>query len=528
MAESMIVGPDGKPIRKQELTKEIARASLTGVRNVWSFGSVASGLDPERLASILRSAAEGDHNAYITLAEEMEERDPHYSSVLGTRKRAVSGLDPMVESATDEQADIKIADAVREMTLRPQFGEMVDDLLDAIGKGFAVDEIMWDRSGREWWPERYEWRDQRFFRFDRVTGRQLRLLSDENTFEGEPLEQFKFIAHVPRLKAGLPIRNGVARLVATAYMCKAFAITDWMAFAEIFGMPLRVGRYGPNATKDDIQTLINAVANIGSDAAAVLPDGMKIEFEKNGTSSGGEKLFEGLATYLDKQVSKAVLGQTMTSDDGSSKSQAEVHDEVRGDIKLADIKQLQNTINAQLVKPFVDLNFGVQKRYPRVLFPVHEAEDIKALSEAINLLVPIGLEVEESFMRDKLGIPDPAKGAKLLRPATQVPAPTEPAANHQHCSHCDLHKAKNREQDDYDFFDELADDALSDWEEQVEKAVVSPLEQLLAESKSYEDFVAGLPAVLAEMETGDVVQRLAAATFKARGLGDATDDVSGE
>jgi len=50
------------------------------------------------------------------------------------------------------------------------------------------------------------------------------------------------------LKSGLPIRGGVARLVAVSIMCKVFGLKDWMRFAELFGMPLRISRYGPGAT----------------------------------------------------------------------------------------------------------------------------------------------------------------------------------------------------------------------------------------------------------------------------------------
>ena len=82
---------------------------------------------------------------------------------------------------------------------------------------------------------RYEWRDPRFFVFDRDDGRTLRLLDKADSLRGVPLQPCKWIAHVPRLKSGLPARGGLARLVALAYMVKAYALTDWMAFAEVFG-----------------------------------------------------------------------------------------------------------------------------------------------------------------------------------------------------------------------------------------------------------------------------------------------------
>ena len=439
MAESeekiRLYGPDGRPVRKRGLTREVGRPTLTGVRQLWRGESIASGLTPQRLAALLRAAAEGSQRDYLTLAEEMEECDPHYAAVLGVRKRAVSGLEPAVEAASDDAADVELADAVRELVRAPAFGELLDDCLDALGKGFSAVEIIWDRSGaaegksvsqaqrpkktaqrakKIWWPARYEWRDPRFFVFDPADGRTLRLLDEADSFRGIALAPCKWIVHVPRLKSGLPARGGLARLVALAYMVKAYALTDWTAFAEVFGMPLRLGRYGERATEDDIRTLINAVANLGTDAAAAIPDSMRIEFIEAGNRTGGADLFERLAVYLDKQVSKAVLGQTMTADDGSSRAQAEVHDAVRGDILRSDARQLADTLNRDLVRPFIDLNHGPREQYPRLLLPVNEPEDIQTLAEALEKLVPLGLRVEASVIRDKLGLPDPEDGAELL------------------------------------------------------------------------------------------------------------------
>ena len=78
-----ILDQHGNPIKKQELVKEVAAPSIAGVRNVW-HGAVGGGLTPSRLASMLRSAQEGDVLEYLTLAEEMEEKEFHYRSVLST------------------------------------------------------------------------------------------------------------------------------------------------------------------------------------------------------------------------------------------------------------------------------------------------------------------------------------------------------------------------------------------------------------------------------------------------------------
>lgn len=516
--KSKILGADGTPIELAVLSREIATASITGVRTVWHHGSVASNLSPDRLALILRNAEEGEHKDYLTLAEEMEERDPHYASVLGTRKRAVSGLECTVEAASDDAVDQKLADAVRELIRKPNFGDMLDDCLDAIGKGYSAVEMMWDRSASPWMPVEYIWRDPRFFMLDRVQGRELRLIDEADLFNGVPLPTYKFIVHRPRLKSGLIIRGGVARLAAVSYMCKAFTLTDWMAFAEVFGMPLRVGKYGANATEKDIQTLISAVTNIGTDAGAVIPDSMKIEFEDKGTNSGGDSLYEKLASWLDKQVSKGVLGQTMTADDGSSQSQAQVHNDVRIDILRADARQLSNTLNQYLVKAFIDLNFGPQEEYPRIQLIVRDAEDINALTNALEKLVPLGLKVEQSVVRDKFGLPDPDEGADLLTKAAG-PLPVGAAANRQKsCAHCGV--AHNQQHAVSDAFDQLEGDSSSDWQPQL-APIIDPVLALAQRCGSYEEFLEKLPTLLDEIDSDELVKRLAAATFKARALGNA-------
>ena len=418
MAESKIVDQYGRPIQYDKLTEELAAARTTGIRQIW-HQSVANGLTPQRLAGILRAAQEGSANDYLTLAEEMEERDLHYASVLGTRKMAVAGLSVRVEAASDDPEDVRRADQLKELVDSPEFGELQADLTDAMGKGYAVSEIMWDRSGKTWNPERFEPRDQRFFQFDRETGRELRLLDEADPINGVALAPYKFIVHLPRIRSGLPIRGGLARLAAVGYMCKAWTWKDWMGFADIFGMPMRVGRYGAGASKEDISTLMSAVANLGSDAAAVIPDSMRIDFTQAANVAGAGDFFKGLAEWWDKQVSKAVVGQTMSTDDGSSQAQATIHNEVRIDLLQADAKAESNTLNRYFVRPWCDLNFAPGRPYPRLIIDVPQPEDTKLLITALEKLVPLGLKVEQSVIRDKLNIPSPAEGAELLG----IPAP---------------------------------------------------------------------------------------------------------
>ncbi|MEN5278709.1 DUF935 domain-containing protein [Brucella sp. TWI432] len=539
---SRIIDQWGKPISTSMLKQEIAGPTTGSVRNIWSE-TILSGLDPISMAEILRQAANGYPDRFFVLAEEMEERDLHYRSVLGTRKLAITSIEPIVVAASKSRRDEFIAEAVRKVIKLPEFiDDYIDNLQDGLGKGYSVVETIWDQQSKEWWPERFEWRDPRFFVIDRLDGRTLRLKNPEN-INGTDLPAYKFSIHRPKLKSGLPIRNGLARLASWAFMFKSYALKDWMAFLEVYGMPLRVGRFGKGASHDDRRVLLQAVRDISTDAAAIIPKEMEIEFiEVNGSSGNG--LFSGKAEYLDKQISKGVLGQTMSSDDGSSMAQAKVHENVRHDIGKADARQISVTINRDLVRPFVDLNYGPQEYYPTVVMPFAENEDIKALAEVISKLVPLGLEVSMPKVRQRIGFDEPEDREKIMHavknpvkqeqaPPAVLPSPdpdiddeeeetAKAQALSRACPHCGgYHALASDERDELDI---IADTGLENWEAQLEP-LLKPIKALFARAKSYAEIEAGLEDLAAKMDGGPMADRLAKVTMIARGLGDSGAEI---
>lgn len=401
-----------------------AKPGLTGVRNTQS-GHPASDITPERLGAILRAAEEGDTNAYLELAEDMEERDLHYLAVLGTRRRSVSQLDISVKAAsTDDPAHKAHADMIGKWLDRDLLQAELFDMLDAIGKGFSVTQVLWDTTGGVWLPRELKWTDPRWFELDQVDMRTLRLRND--TGGADDLASHKWIIHTHQAKSGLPIKGGLARPVAWAWMFKNFTVKDWVVFLEVYGQPLRIGRYGPEASEEDRDVLFDAVMNIASDCGAIIPKSMEMEFIKADGQEANAAMFQAAADWWDRQVSKAVLGQTTTTDAVSGgHAVAQEHRQVQEDIERADAKQLATTLNDTLVRWIIDLNFGPQTAYPRIRIGRQEVKDAKLVVDAVKVLVPMGLEVDMGEVRDIIGLRAPSKGAVLLKaPAQdQPPAP---------------------------------------------------------------------------------------------------------
>ncbi|TCU35440.1 DUF935 domain-containing protein [Rhizobium azibense] len=538
---SSILGPDGRAIIIQTLSEEVATPTVAGVRRIHEE-RVASGLTPERLGVILREAAEGNARNYLTLAEEMEERYLHYASQLQTRRLALEGIDVTIEA---NGAAAKIVDAVTELVMDDGFDDALGNLTDGISKGYAVVEMMWEYERKALRPVTYIERDPRFFQLDRLALRELRLAVD-GSIDGVELPQAKFLRHMPRTKMGLPLRRGMARPAAWAYLIQQFTLQDWAAFSEVYGMPLRVGKYNANASSADKRTLLKAVASIANDAAAIIPQGMDIEFHEV-SGNNGAAVFGGLLEYIDKQISKLVVGQTMTSDDGSSLGQAKIHNEVRLDILRADGKQLARTANRDLMRPFVDLNFGPQEHYPAVQLLVPDPEDVVALTDAVAKMMPFGLRVKQAEIREKIGLSDPGDNDELLV-ATNQAAPAEtkkpdpksaPAEDvrksktaalsaivldHKRACRCGactaLLAAEAGEADALDQVDALFASAGNDWE-MMARPIVQPIVDILASADSFEEALKLIET--AGPDASKMAEKLARLTAIARGIGDIAD-----
>ncbi len=526
-----LLGPDGQPIDASLLSQEVATPTTIGVRAV-HHERVASGLTPERLAYVLHQAEIGSARDYLTLAEEMEERYLHYASQVQTRRLAIEGVAPSVKAPKGVPA--KIVDFVHELVADPNFQDATGLITDGIAKGYAVIEPIWEYERGALRPVKYIWRDQRFFQFDLLTQTELRLAVD-GSMDGEPLKKPTFIVHAPRSKAGIPIRRGFARAAAWAFLLQSFALKDWSAFAEIYGIPLRLGRYHPGASEADKKALLQAVRSIAADAAAIIPQGMALEFVET-KGQRGEAVFGQLLDYLDKQVSKLVVGQTMTSDNGASMAQAKVHNEVRLDIQRADGRQLANTVNRDHITWAVAMNFGPQDVYPTVEYPVAEPEDTKALADGVAKLVPLGLRVSQSEILSKFGLSEPGETDKVLTPprqssdqadaANDEPEPKAARLSAGVCSCPDCGGARTAtlaaapaERDD---LDQLVDEAMAGWEELVDP-MLAPLRDAVARASSFAELEAMLPQLAAKVDGSRLAEALARLTATARGLGDAAD-----
>ena len=440
-------------------------------RHPWTDFSIMNSLTPERLALILADVRRGECPAeYLELAQDIELKDLHYRSVLSTRKDAVTGLELKVIPASEDKKDVALAEAVErdivkntKATLRP----LIRNMLDALAKGFSVNEIFWDTGKTPWKPGAYQFRDPRWFQYDRETGSTLMLRAPYGN-ELEPLKPCHFVIHEPHLISGAQITSGLALPALYYWMLKTYDVTSWAAFIDRYGYPIRLGKYGKKASEEDIKTLKKAVASIGQDFGAVIPESALIEIIESKHAGETSNVYRHMADWIDKQISKLVLGQTMTTDEGSSKSQSETHEKVRDDIADSDIQQLVDTLNAALTVPYINLNFGEQEAYPKIDLFKPDEKNIEQIIMALEKLGPQGLTAKADEVRSLFGLSNPEEGDEVIGGRPAVYAPDVP----EHETGGDLNQAVSLNATGADAPDEI--DALIAGNESGYMPVMSP------------------------------------------------------
>lgn len=491
-------------IKKSELAGEIARPQLYGLRNVWQWRPLAS-LSPAGVADVLRRASVGDGHDFLLAADDVREKDLHYRAVLQTRTLAVSGLpvdiQPYDDSAPAQRAFETVTEALREVDL----SALIAHLMDAIPKGYAVAEILWDTSGAVWKPASIAPREAHWFLFDREDGQTLRVV--DGSADGAPIAPMRMIVHRPPLAAGIPLLGGVARSALWAWVFKSYALRDWARFCELFGQPIRVGRYHAHASPDDVAVLKRAAFDLGSDAAAVIPQEMALELIESGSKSASGELYLSLIHYLDKQVSKAVLGQTMSTDDGASLSQARVHNEVRRELVEADARAMAATLTRDLIAPIVRVNCGDDVPLPILRLVTEDAEDLGALAGHVSALVAAGMPIPQWWVREKFGIPAPEQGDEILQPPQAMPPTLPGAAMSARPARCDCaaHAQTELQTEDLQAV-QLADETTQAWQ-----TIFARIRALVEQADSLETLQAALLMEYGALPTDELAEIMATA-----------------
>ena len=387
--------------------------------------SALSGLKPATVAAMLREADAGDLCAQARLFADMQDRDAMIAAAMQQRALAIARLPRKIEPPKDAStAEKRAAEAIAGWFdgMSDAIEDAIVALMDAVGHGFSAIEIAWDRGDGLWLPQLHA-RPHDWFAISEDR-RSIELATDAGS---EPLRPYTWILHQPRMpRAGYVARGGIYRAIVWPFVYKAYAIGDFAEFLETFGLPFVIGKYGREATEEDKSRLLQAVASLAHDARAIMPLEMQLDIQRV-ASSGSDSPHLAMVRWADEAIARAILGQTLSTQaksTGLGSGVADMHERVREDIRDADARQVAATLTRDLIAPFAALNFGVPPdRCPRLVFDTSEPDDIATYAQAIPALAAAGVRIPERWVRQRLGIPDPADDEPVLGGAAPPPAP---------------------------------------------------------------------------------------------------------
>lgn len=541
----------------------------------------ARGITPAKLARLMVAAEQGDLVGQCELADDIEERDGHIHAELAKRRGAITGLDWEIEPPEGASNDeVKLAQQLEDwlqalvVTAPGETGGFelaLSSMTDAILKGFSAQEMVWDYvsdgSGRKVQLPSLTWHPQRWFTAS-ADRRRFMLRSHQLTdptpelpaVAGEELQPLAWLLHVHPARTGYVTRNSLARVLFWPYLFKNFAVRDLAEFLEIYGLPIRMGKYPTGASDTEKLALLQAVTQIGHNAAGIMPNGMTIDLAN--ASAGTEVPFAAMWDRLDAVESKVILGQTLTASEGQHGTQAlgNVHNDVRMDIREDDARRVARAVTEQLLRPIVLLNVpgADPRRLPRLEFDTGEAEDLAAYADALPKLVGVGFKIPRSWAQDKLRIPEPEADEELLAAAAPPAAPNVGAAPGQQtdpnappgakAAAADIGQKPGALADPQgnaaaavppkqqqaalaaqlassgDLIDDLVAEQAAEWQPLLGPLIeplLAEIEKAVAAGESLEAFAARLPDLIPRMDAQPVTAAIARAAFSARLAGEA-------
>lgn len=297
-------------------------------------------------------------------------------------------------------------------------GNIISQILEAPLYGYTIGEVIWAVRNGLYVPDRVLFKPQEWFRF--TPEGEPRFMSTKSA-EGVPLtDRYKFLVvqHYPTYRN--PYGERVLSRCFWPLTFKKGGLKFWAIFCEKYGIPFLVGKYGAGADQKDIERLGAALEEMVQDAVACIPENSNIEFLKAENKTGSQDIFSGLITTCNAEISKAILGQTLSTEvgDTGSYAAARAHLDVRGDIVDSDKKLVRGAMD-QLIAWMVELNFGPD--VPAPTFTFFEEEETKAeWAERDKSLYEQGVRLSKEYYARTYNIPE-----EDLEIAEDVPEPEE-------------------------------------------------------------------------------------------------------
>lgn len=409
---------------------------------------------PEVLAYIIQRRNRGELRQWCDLADHARRTNPHLHSQLQVRELSVQETDFEVVPGDTTARAKKAAKACEDLFRFWQEEGWYTWASDIVGAKYypvGLQEVGWGRWDGLMTP----------LSLTRVAERRLSYAC--NRFDGTPWElriwdqnapesifnpvyglkvsdfhPDKFIVHEPRIVGGHRASEGLFAVVCWYWLFGVYSWKHLMALLETFGRPPVIGYFAAggakaadrgggvkmdgarNATDSEIAAAKRVLATMSGALRAVVPDTIRYEVLKFDMPTNPAQILT--SDKVDAYISKAINGTTGVTDIvAGARSAHETAAEQALTPYRADCRDVAR-VGSILFRRFVRANpdyFGATCAPPRMVATQDEAMDLQVFTTAMQTARSTGARIPEAWYHERLGVPIPKPGERLLGDAVE-------------------------------------------------------------------------------------------------------------
>lgn len=192
---------------------------------------------------------------------------------------------------------------------------------------------------------------------------------------------------------------GILEKAAVYTILKRHSWGSWDEFEELFGVPIRIAKVASQS-----ETVKNEVAGwleeMGSAPYGVFPIGTEIDIKENSKADAFNVFYQKIQA-LDKELSKLILHQTMTTENGASKAQGNVHENTLEEVIKSDKKKMLSFLNKRLVPAMRKLGYSIPDN---AKITIEKTKDPEKQIKIDSQLMTNGYILKQQYVEETYGV----------------------------------------------------------------------------------------------------------------------------
>ena len=209
---------------------------------------------------------------------------------------------------------------------------------------------------------------------------------------------------------------GLLEKAAPFTILKRHSWGSWDEFEELFGVPIRIAKVASqsDAVKNEVAGWLE---EMGSAAYGVFPLGTEVEIKENSKGDAFNVFYQKIKA-LREELSMLILHQTMTTENGGSKAQGNVHENTLGELTFADEKKMLSILNDRLIPAMRFFGYKIPEGYK---ISIAQTKDPEKQIKIDDVFLRSGYILPKSYIEEVYGTEIESMPVQTVQPKNDTP-----------------------------------------------------------------------------------------------------------